>query len=83
MVRDFESKEATIKVETDNYKIFAVYKEEYRKDFTTHPKIYVGSFISEDIDGAFNSELTISDFIAENFNFTNVYSLNDFHKEEV
>jgi len=82
-VRDFESKEAVIKVETNNYETFVVYKEEYRKDFTTHPKIYVGSFTSEDIDGAINSEKKISDFIAEKFNFTDVYSLNDFHKEEV
>jgi hypothetical protein len=76
-VRDFESKEAVIKVETDNYETFIVYKEEYRKDFTTHPKIYVGSFsfTSEDIDGAINSEKKISDFIAEKFNFTNVWGL--------
>jgi len=79
--REFESKEAIVTVETNNYEHFVVYKNEYRSDFTTHEKIYTGSFTSEELDEigiGWAGEKFISDFLADRYSLTNVYSLNDF-----
>jgi hypothetical protein len=84
--REFESTEAIVIVETNDYKKFKVYKEEYIDMVTTKPKEYAGSFTAEDIEGAINSEKKISNFIADKFNLSNVYSVNDFTlvvKEEI
>ena len=79
MKREFESTEAKITVETDDFNQFVIYAEHYQKNYSTSPKKRIGDFKSEDIKGMINSERLISDFIGSKLNITNVYSLNDFH----
>jgi hypothetical protein len=79
-VREFECKEATISVYTADYEIFNVFYKKYNTDNTTGSSLYAGYFESENINGYINSEKLFSNFLESKFGFSDVYSLNDFHK---
>jgi len=82
-LREFESTEALIYVETIEFKTFDVYEKRYAIDdpYYTFPKEKVGSFTNEDLNRiGCNSEKHMSDFISKRYGYTFVYSLNDFRE---
>ena len=82
-LREFESTEALIYVETTEFKKFNVYEERYAVDDQDYnfPREKVGTFTDKDLNGiGCNSEKHMSDFISKRYGYTFVYSLNDFRE---
>lgn len=80
-LREFESTEALIYVETTDFKTFNVYEERYAVDDHGYnfPREEVGTFTDENLNGIYcNSEKGFSDFLSKRYGYTFVYSLNDF-----
>jgi hypothetical protein len=82
-LREFESTESLIFIETVDFITFTVYEERHPidDDSYTFPREKVGEFnIKELGDIGVNSENRMSSFISKKYGYTHVYSLNDFRE---
>lgn len=68
-------------IKTEDFKTFTLYEEKNIGDNLGLPREKIGTFTTEDLNGiGWNSEKGMSEFIANRYGYTEVYSLNDFRE---